>query len=213
MELMGDLMKLVCSMTAATLGLGLAAGASAASLEAVSLAPGTTTATLTATTLGQVSDTNLFVFSGTAGDTIDIDINRLAAAPDLYAMLRFGELRGRDTGDDLFSELFREVYFGTTLTAAADDTEADAFDGPYGDPRLTLTLTQTGTYSLFVSAWGCCSDDGAIGSPFEIIAAGISPAPDFYPVPLPASGVLLVGGLGMIAGWRRSQPHRRRAHR
>lgn len=140
---------------------------------------------------GLLNNANWFVFSATAGDLIDIDINRLAAPPDLVSELYFGDVSGLDFGTS--SANFGAANGAPLLSflLSADDTEDDAFGGPFGDPRFTFTAAQTGIYSFYVATL-----TAGIDSPFEVTATGIAPAP----VPLPAGFPLLAGALGLF-GW------------
>ena len=192
-------MSFTTTWGAAAIALAVAAPATAATITGVNLTAGTTSSTVQANHTDPLASGNVFVFSANAGDFVDIDINRLVAAPDLIAVLSFGEIRGVDVGSATWSDVAGSTdFYGTTFLSAQDDTEDDAFGGPWGDPRFSLTLTQTGTYTLFIS-----SLNGGIGSPFEIVATGISAAP-VSAVPLPAGGALLLGALGSVALRRRT---------
>jgi hypothetical protein len=185
-------------------GMAFGVPAAAATVSATNISNGTTTTSVSALYDGALSASNVFVFSATAGASVDLDINRLAAPPDLYAVLRFGDIRGTDIGTSTFTDIdTTSDVFGTSYVDSADDTEADALGGPYGDPRFTFVAGQTGTYSLFVIALDCCSDPGALGSPFEVVASGIASAPP-APVPLPAGAVLLVSAIGALMIRRRN---------
>lgn len=144
---------------------------------------------------GLLNDANWFIFFAEAGDLVDIDINRLAAPPDLIAELYFGNVTGLDFGNSNADAGSGNASPLLTFLDVEDDTEDDAFGGPFGDPRFTFTAAETGTYSIAVTRF---FTNGA-NEPFEIIGTGISPTP----IPLPASGLLLVGALGGVAAVRR----------
>ncbi len=119
-------------------------------ISPVVLTDGTTTqATVTFELHGTLAnDLTWFVFEAEAGDMIDIDINRLVAGSDLHARLYRGDVTGVDfylIPSDNFSNGVHGL-FGFEIIAYEYDT-----DGEGGDPRFTLQITETGTYSIIVS--------------------------------------------------------------
>lgn len=135
-----------------------------------------------------------WIFSGSAGDSVDIDINRTEAAPDLIATLFFGDVTGVDVDtispNGLIDGLLTPsgTFGPLTVIAFADDTEDDAFGGPYGDPRFTLTLPSTGTYSLLVATLFNPGD-------YEIVSTGTF---DSTPAPVPEPGTWMLMGTGLV---------------
>ncbi|USO00173.1 MAG: hypothetical protein H6810_05785 [Phycisphaeraceae bacterium] len=88
--------------------------------------------------------------------TVDIDINRTAAPPDLVAALFEGDPTGY--GDSISPDgrilglLSGDGPFGPlTSLDVQDDTEDDPFGGPFGDPRFHRTLGP-GFYSVLVGS-------------------------------------------------------------
>jgi hypothetical protein len=66
-----------------------------------------------------------------------------------------------------------------------------------GEPHGTLLLT--GTFSSV--SWRSLSSENWNG--FTVGVAGVAPPPGPSPIPVPAAGVLLAGGLALLAGLRR----------
>lgn len=188
------LQKLLASATIVAVS---ATMAFASPVSPIALDPGVTVIdTVNVLSNGDRNDQNWFTFSATAGSLIDIDINRRAAPPDLYATLYFGDVTGVDFDTDGSG--------GLTNAITSDDAENDAHGGPWGDPRFTFTAQSTGTYSFFVTALSCCSSPGAVGTAFDVTATGIAPSA----VPLPAGLPLLAAALGAFgfARTRRRTP-------
>lgn len=147
------------------------------------------------------NDATFFTFNAEAGADVDIDINRLVAASDLFAVLFFGDVAGADFGGDLL-DVFTftaagDVFGPLVVVGFEDDTEDDTLGGPFGDPRFTLTLADAGVYTIVV---GQLSPDEP--GTFEIIANGILDAVDPDVIPLPAAFPLFLAGLAglRIAG-------------
>jgi hypothetical protein len=104
---------------------------------------------------------------------------------------------------------------GTDAAAAEDDYYGALSEGPV----QTLTLTaadDTGgvsafaqalaskSYAFWMSEWSAGADEMTLTSAkLEIFGTPVSPPPGPSPVPLPASGLLLVGALGGMALLRR----------
>lgn len=109
------------------------------------------------------NDSSWFIFDLDSGFDVDIDINRTTAAPDLIASIFFGDVTGIDFGNLLADDfLFGQDFGALTFIETQDDTEDDAFGGPFGDPRFQLNLGP-GRYSVLVSALTPLE-----GGPFEI---------------------------------------------
>ena len=151
---------------------------------------------------GLANNANWFVFDAAAGAPLDIDINRLAAPPDLVAAIYFGDVTGLDFGAQRPGRFPGNVLFeGLRLFDTEDDTENDAFRGPFGDPRFTFTAPETGRFSLIVASL----NSRGRGNPFEVTATGVSAfqTSSVAAVPLPAGVVLLLSALGVGAALRR----------
>ncbi|GFE63532.1 VPLPA-CTERM sorting domain-containing protein [Litoreibacter roseus] len=137
---------------------------------------------------GLLNDANWFTFYATAGQTIDIDINREERRPDLAAELYLGDVTGSDFGTRSGNYGTVTPLAGLTFIDREDDTEQDAFNGPWGDPRFTFTATDTGVYSFFVVSL----NTQGVGADFSVTATGID---SIEVVPLPAGGLLLATAL------------------
>lgn len=162
----------------------LAGAASAQPVTPTALTGGTQGAYTVVDFFTPLSSASWFTFSLGAPTNVDIDINRLAAPPDLIATLYAGDITGQDA--TALGGTHGDIYFTSfgpmALVNWQDDTEDDAFGGPWGDPRFTLNLP-AGSYSLVVT-----SLQGA-GNPFEITSN----------VPEPTTlGLLALGGLAML---------------
>ena len=147
---------------------------------------------------GLLNDSNWFIFHATSGASVDVDINRLVAAPDLCAELYFGDVTGV-----MFGGLNADCGAANgepplVLTDVQDDTEDDAFGGSFGDPRFTFVAADTGIYSLQVHTL----NSSGVGSEFEVIATGIDP---INTVAEPSMLLLLGSGLIGLAGVRRKR--------
>ncbi|MEM1277374.1 MAG: hypothetical protein AAGH74_12670 [Pseudomonadota bacterium] len=145
---------------------------------------------------GRANNANWFIFDAIAGASIDIDINRLAAPPDLVAGLYLGDVTGLDFGLQRPSQFPSNVQFaGLSLLDTEDDTENDSHGGPFGDPRFTLLAPETGRYSVIVATL----NSSGRGNPFEITATGVTTvqSSDVAAVPLPAAALFLLSALGL----------------
>ena len=130
------------------------------------------------------NDSDWFIFTLTSDFDVDIDINRTEAAPDLFATLFEGDVTGVDFGGLLADDFTGPNDFGPlTFIETQDDTEDDAFGGPFGDPRFQLNLGP-GTYSVLVTALSPLE-----GGPFTI-TSNVSAVPEPS-----AFAVLGLGGL------------------
>lgn len=150
---------------------------------------------------GLLNDANWFVFSGTAGADVDIDINRLVADPDLFAVLYAGDVTGTDFGTQLADDggIVTDLP-GLTFLDAEDDTEDDTLGGPFGDPRFVLQLPSSGLFSLVVVR---LTPETVEDFPFEITARGIDGSGPV--VPIPGAAILMGGALAGFAGVRRKK--------
>ncbi|MEM9045043.1 MAG: hypothetical protein AAGC81_10120 [Pseudomonadota bacterium] len=161
---------------------------------------GTVIETLTTTTEDLANDANWFVFDATAGDSLDIDINRRQAAGDLVASLFIGDVTGTDFGSAIV-DFIVVAFGGTQISATADeilplvflisedDTEDDAFGGNFEDPRFTQIAPVTGRYSVVVSSF----DDATGTGQFDITVSGTTTV-----VPIPAVMPLMLTALGFF---------------
>ncbi|MEW6219896.1 MAG: VPLPA-CTERM sorting domain-containing protein [Thermodesulfobacteriota bacterium] len=124
-------------------------------------------------------------FSASAGDTITLTGQRLENSLDLALYLYQGV--GTDTNQ-------------LTMIGGADDNwpELPGLEGPFADPRLTMTLASGGQYT--VQMWSFASGDpGCDGQYFYQLSLEGA-----HPVPVPASLLLLGSGLtGLVAVRRR----------
>ena len=176
--------KIIRMAAAAAAFATLGAGAHAGTVEPTFLDDGVrVTDRIEGSQSASFDEQNWFVFDAVAGASVDIDINRLEAALDPIAFLYFGDVSGHDFEGAAPSPL--------TFLERQDDTENDALGGPWGDPRFTFVAQQTGRFSVRVASF---SSGSGVGAAFEVIGTGIAP------VPLPASALLLLGGLGAAAG-------------
>lgn len=145
--------------------------------------------------LNNASDAAWFTFSVLAEMEVEIRFDRTGVDPDLAATLFAGDVTGLDmtaivggTGliDELTFPAAGDTFGPLTAVAFADDTNDDAFGGPFGDPGFSLTLS-AGTYSIAVYSL----------SPIE---GGFFTATSNVPAPAGA-GALALGGL--VAARRR----------
>lgn len=127
-------------------------------------------------------------FTATAGERITITGRRLEAALDPAFDLYFG------FGD---TDLLEFVGF------ADDELPPFIAPGPFGDPQLTFTAAQTGTYSIHL--WSFASDDPGPDGFYDYLIA-LTPAP----VPEPAMFGLFGAGLAGLGLAGRGLARRRR---
>lgn len=111
----------------------------------------------TANSLGDPLYWDYYEFSGQAGDQITVLVQRTSPGMDPYAEIRMGLLDDSDN------------WYGLGLVAAGDDNVEDPFGSCNNDPFLTITLPETGTYTLGVADFVSC------GSPlkYQIVTTGI----------------------------------------
>ena len=181
-------------------GIGLVAAAMGSAAMAQPVSPMTLTGGVQISQDVREDDSNaaslggFWVFTLGAAMDVDIDINRLLADPDLAATLYEGDVTGADmtafSPDGLINGILvgSGVFGPLTAIAFEDDTEDDAFGGPFGDPRFTMNLP-AGTYTLMVAAL----NTDVIGVDAYEVVTNL--------VPAPASLALL--GLGGLVGLRR----------
>jgi len=181
-------------------GIGLVAAAMGSAAMAQPVSPMTLTGGVQISQDVREDDSNaaslggFWVFTLGAAMDVDIDINRLLADPDLAATLYEGDVTGADmtafSPDGLINGILvgSGVFGPLTAIAFEDDTEDDAFGGPFGDPRFTMNLP-AGTYTLMVAAL----NTDVIGvDAYEVVTNLV-----------PALASLALLGLGGLVGLRR----------
>ena len=137
------------------------------------------------TEFGFINDlgSDWWTFSGTAGDSINLTVNRLDADLDPAFDLFFG------FGDtDLL-----------TSVASADDNVAEfpGLAGPFSDPQLlSFLLPSTGIYS--VNVWDFLSNGQDFITPNYQITLGTPPTGPVEQGQVPVPATLLLFGLGLI---------------
>jgi hypothetical protein len=99
-----------------------------------------------------------FYFNGTAGDAVTIYVQRTNPYMDPIAQLSFGTISDSDN------------YGTLTVIATADDNQPDPFGSCYGDPFISVTLPNTGTYTLAVWDFISCGDPHT----YQVITTGIT---------------------------------------
>jgi hypothetical protein len=127
-------------------------------------------------------------FDALAGDTITLKADRLDAEADLIMSLFFGAA----TDTDQFINFF--TSFDLEFVEFADDVNPSPLGGPFLDPEFTVTLTQSGTYTVLVAEHP--SDDSPPGPyPYTITLTSAAPVPE--PTTFAMFGL---GGLGLAFG-------------
>ncbi len=131
------------------------------------------------------NDSAWFVFTLFGDTDVDVDINRTIADPDLFATLFAGDVTGVDFGGLLADDFTGPMDFGPlTFIETQDDTEDDAFGGPFGDPRFQTNLG-AGTYSIMVTSLN-------VGGPFNVTSnVSFVPEPGTFTI-LAACGLVVM---------------------
>ena len=111
-----------------------------------------------------------FTFAIAVTTSIDVDIDRTVADPDLGASLYAGDVTGVDFGTNLIADVFSSSFGPLGFVERRDDDEDDAFGGPAGDPRFG-TLLGPGEYSILVYSFNGSSGTFSIDSNVEGTAA------------------------------------------
>lgn len=118
-------------------------------------------------------------FSGNAGDKVEVIVRRLVGGLDPA----FGIWFGIESDVNDYSSIFEDSA-NTSLVASADDELPPAISGPFGDPRASFILDQTGIYTIAVASY---ESESSGDLPYSI-------AFSTTPIPTPA---LLPGLIGM----------------
>lgn len=101
-------------------------------------------------------DWNYYTMSGTAGDNVDIWVNRTDPGLDPIAFLYFG--MATDCSDvNAFGS-----GGGLTFIASSDDSGGACPRDCYSDPHFVLTLPSTGTYTIAVGNYASCGGTGYV---------------------------------------------------
>ncbi len=161
---------------------------------------------------GNVTDPaqwDLWRFSAPAGRMIELTVRRLSGAmdplmglwsgleadtddyanpPDLPGRISAGTATVADTG------LSRDGLLSSNI-GSGDDQLTPGVPGPFGDPRITLSLSVSGDYTVAVADWGWSL---GFATPRDFsYSIGLR---DITPVPLPGSMLLLLAGLLFLLG-------------
>jgi MYXO-CTERM domain-containing protein len=127
-------------------------------------------------------------FFATAGDSINVDVDRLEANPDMVSATMFGGASLPGDSDPMTTILGGVAPAGSSYIASGDDDEDDGFGGPFGDPNYGFIAGGTGWYAVVVANFL-----GAGDGDYQIVVTGQT-------VPAPGSAVALLGlgGLTML---------------
>ncbi len=171
----------------------LAAGAAHAQVVIdadVTFAPGIGAITAGGTTNNTPSEWTYWTFFATAGDALEIEVNRLVGELDPVAAIVEGDLTGATFGGNIFSD----PIMGLDVVGYSDDTDPANIPGPYGDPHAYFLAPSTGVYTICVSSYASdvIPEEGYV---HEVIVRGNT-------VPAPAAAGLF-GIFGAFASRRR----------
>ncbi|MBT8447228.1 MAG: hypothetical protein HKO62_05460 [Gammaproteobacteria bacterium] len=110
--------------------------------------PATGSVRETGTAFGDLLGGDWWYFSGRAGDSITLAVDRLDGGLDAALIVR----RGMISNTDLISASPGTVMLGNGVDeiASADDEAPANLPGPFGDPETTFILPARATYSILV---------------------------------------------------------------